>query len=125
MFCPARTTRYWLVWLVIALLPLRGWALAQMAEPVAEVTVAAALLLDTENEAEADLHEDMAMPCHDSGPAATHGTCSLCSVCHAGLAPAPSLVLALPDRLTQVPGPAPVVGLPDGPPSELFRPPRR
>ena len=127
MVRPSRPWLHWLLWLVIALLPLRGWALAQMAAPVADGATPAALLqIDTTTDAAADtdLHDDMTMPCHDAGQASPHGACSLCSVCHAGLAPAPSLVLALPERLTHRPAAAPPAGLPDGPPSELFPPPR-
>lgn len=121
----ARPSLHWLLWLVIALLPLRGWAQAQMAAPAAARAMATAL-----TSADATQHHaDEAMPaCHghvDSTAAPTQGSiCSLCDVCHASLGLTAPVELRLPDLPGAVPTATPVPGLADGPPSELFRPPR-
>ncbi|MEY4909896.1 MAG: hypothetical protein RL260_3614 [Pseudomonadota bacterium] len=115
MFRPSRPSLHWLLWLVIALLPLRGWAMTQMA--VAPVSVAQA--------AEADALP----PCHTGlpDPKATpaHAGCSLCEVCHASLGLPTVTELHLPTLPHAAPAVTPITGVRDGPPSELFRPPRR
>jgi hypothetical protein len=111
MFRPVRPTLHWLLWLVIALLPLRGWAMAQMAVP-----------------AVAPHHATEAAPhCHDDGTqkaTPTHAGCSLCEVCHASLGLPAVVVLHLHTLPHAVPAITPITGVRDGPPSELFRPPR-
>jgi len=112
MVRPPRPTLHWLLWLVIALLPLRGWAMAQMAVP-----------------ATAPHHATEAAPhCHDDGTqkaAPTHAGCSLCEVCHASLGLPAVVVLHLHTLPHAAPTITPITGVRDGPPSELFRPPRR
>jgi hypothetical protein len=64
--------RFWIIALLAALLPLRGWALAVMAP--AEGAVPAATVVS--------------MPCHDSaGNAAPGSTCAACDLCHTPVAP--------------------------------------
>lgn len=114
MLRPTRFTLHWLLWLVIALLPLRGWAMAEMTVmPVAPV------------------HHAMGdqPPCHGDHQAAKaaagHAGCSLCEVCHASLGLPAVIDLHLPALPHAVPAVTPITGVRDGPPSELFRPPRR
>jgi hypothetical protein len=121
MFRPARPTLHWLLWLVIALLPLRGWAMATMAMPPVAATQAAETA-----EAEA------LPPCHsamggmaDAKATPAHAGCSLCEVCHASLGLPTVTVLHLPALPHVAPAVTPITGVPDGPPGELFRPPRR
>ncbi|MEX8494108.1 hypothetical protein [Sphaerotilus sp.] len=107
----SRPTLHWLLWLVIALLPLRGWAMVQMAVPPV-----------------AQHHTTAAAPhCHDEGThkaAPSHAGCSLCEVCHASLGLPAVLVLHLSTLPHAAPAATPITGVRDGPPSELFRPPR-
>ena len=112
-----RPTLHWLLWLVIALLPLRGWAMAQMVVVPATATQAVASA------------DAQAMPaCHIADgqikamPA--HAGCSLCEVCHASLGLPEVMALHLPDLPHAAPVVAPITGVRDGPPGELFRPPR-
>jgi hypothetical protein len=107
----SRPTLHWLLWLVIALLPLRGWAMAQMAVPA----------VTPHHAAEAAPH------CHDQGThkaAPAHAGCALCEVCHASLGLPAVVVLHLPALPHAAPAATPITGVRDGPPSELFRPPR-
>lgn len=121
MFRPARpTTLHWLLWLVIALLPLRGWAMAQMAmAPVSAVPAAhhAADSTQPACHAEAESQAAKATP--------AHAGCSLCEVCHASLGLPAVVVLHLPALPHAAPAITPITGVRDGPPSELFRPPRQ
>ncbi|MDZ7855190.1 hypothetical protein [Sphaerotilus sp.] len=117
----SRPTLHWLLWLVIALLPLRGWAMAAMA-----VSVPAVAMHDTQTTATA---EDTALPpCHSTAatdkPAVQHAGCSLCEVCHASLGLPMVNGLHLPDLPHAAPAITPITGVCDGPPGELFRPPR-
>jgi hypothetical protein len=112
---PRPTTLHWLLWLVIALLPLRGWAMAQMA--TAPVVVA-------------QHTTDAQPPCHgeagtDSPAAVTHAGCSLCELCHASLGMPAVTALPMPTLPHAAPAALPTTGVRDGPPGDLFRPPRR
>ncbi|MFM2348389.1 MAG: hypothetical protein RL654_3142 [Pseudomonadota bacterium] len=120
MFRPARSVLRWLLWLVIALLPLRGWALAEMTAMTA-MPRAAAEALPPCHAAPAD----RSMP-PDADPQAAphHAGCSLCEICHASLGlPAPPS-LSLPRLPQAAPALVPVTGAADAPPDALFRPPR-
>jgi len=76
--------RAWVVLLLIALLPLRGWAAAGMAMPGPEAPVAAEAAAALPP-CHAGLAEDeLAMLAADPAPA-TH-LCSTCDLCHAPLA---------------------------------------
>ncbi|PXW96960.1 hypothetical protein C7444_10557 [Sphaerotilus hippei] len=123
-----RPTLHWLLWLVIALLPLRGWTLTQMSLPAGAPLTVVAHASD-----HAGLPADATpAPCHttdrhDEVPeaaAAGHGSCSLCDVCHASLGLAAPVELNLAPLPEAAPCAATPLGLPDGPPSEPFRPPR-
>ena len=115
---PSRPWLHWLLWLVIALLPLRGWAMAQMA--VAEL--APVLAQGEADQVPHACHETTASPQADT---ALHAGCTLCEVCHAGLAPAVALTLPLPELPHAPPAATEPTGPPEAPPSALFRPPRR
>ena len=74
--------RLWIIWLMLALLPLRGWAVATMQMPggVGEAAAAQA------PPAAAPAHGSA--PCHGAEQpgfdAAGHG-CSLCDLCHSAV----------------------------------------
>lgn len=117
MFRPSRPTLHWLLWLVIALLPLRGWAVAQMAVAVTPIAVAQTAEADT------------LPPCHsgmtDAKATPAHTGCFLCDVCHASLGLPAVIALHLPALPHAAPAVTPITGVRDGPPGELFRPPRQ
>lgn len=103
------------LWLLVALMPLRAWAVAGMGVAV--------LAAASEAAAEAALP-----PCHvatgdDAGPTGDHSACSQCVLC------APVLASALPDGASlscpDSPPPATAIGVaPAGVLESLFRPPR-
>jgi hypothetical protein len=112
-------TRRWtvlVVWIALALLPMRGFAHAVMVGTGAASTSSAAQLAET-----------ILPPCHgvaaDAGQPSAAG-CLMCDLCHGVAAPVAALVAA-PQSLPQM---APLAGStlgagrqqPDGP----FRPPR-
>jgi hypothetical protein len=111
-----------LLWLAIALLPVRGWAVTLM--PMAMGAQAMAV--------EAEPAAPSVMPCHGAMAAeataaaseSTTPTCSLCDLCHTTVAQAPSPPSWPPapdDALPPAAAPSPVDSrLPDG----LFRPPQ-
>lgn len=73
----------WILWLMLALLPLRGWAVASMGVPVVNETAATAV---------AGVAADATAmpPCHQAADVADAGTtttsCQSCDWCHATLA---------------------------------------
>ena len=114
-----------LLWLALALLPLRGFAALLMpvgAAPAAAATVAA----------EAPQHHGAAMPCHggavqdDAAAAAQPGehTCSLCNLCHSGVAAFAAPVLMLPALPQDAPLAQAAPSVEPRAPDSLFRPPR-
>lgn len=116
MFRPSSRLVAAILWLAIALLPLRAVAAGWMSPGV---TVASAASAATET-----------MPCHgvDTDEASigtpVHHVCNLCDLCHAGLTVAPespalALASAMQERATMPSSPHGRVA-PDG----LFRPPR-
>ena len=145
-------TRFWrvaLLTLLMALLPLRGWAWAVMPMPTltqaaagAPDQVASAALHGAHLPAAATLHhaQERATPCHGPQAAAEHGmgdasadtspgtgqahTCSLCDLCHAGVIVPPSW--AWFHGAPPVSPPSWAVSAPHGRDGtdSLFRPPR-
>lgn len=98
-----------LLWLMLALLPLRGWAVGMMNASMA-----------------APAHEASAPACHDAaGDEAAPHAHALCDICHAAAAPASELALPALDR--------PAGGLigwvsvatAEAGPAALYKPPRR
>jgi hypothetical protein len=125
-----------LLWLAIALLPLRAWALSQMnleamgAAPSGVVSAGAAEV-PAQRSLQPDAPPALHLPCHeavvadgdgDSNPGSA--TCSLCDLCHAAVVQAPDAGLRLPELPRSRPqGPATTPIEPRAP-DGLFRPPR-
>lgn len=118
--------RIWLIGLLIALLPLRGWAWATMPVATWEPPPCHA----SAHQADAPLH-DAQDAAHDVAPDAaqdaasdSHATCTLCDLCHAGVISAPDW--AWPDRQPPATAPSwavsPSSGREGG--DDLFKPPR-
>ncbi|MEY4754284.1 MAG: hypothetical protein RJA44_1959 [Pseudomonadota bacterium] len=135
---PLRPTLHWLLWLVLALLPLRGWAWAAMLP--AEVAAAVASVTPDES-------ADPLPPCHrtalkadgtvtvtdggiaaDDGaaadPSSPHPGCTLCSLCHAAAAPADMQLPALPALLPESPSVGPAAQPPGWRADTPERPPK-
>ncbi len=98
-----------LLWLMFALLPLRGWANLAMHLPATDTPVMA--------------------PCHGAEAAAdaadTSQPCTLCGVCHgAVLLPVDTAAQGDDRRAQPIPAAAPLAA-PAAEPEALFRPPRR
>lgn len=128
MFRPSRSLTIWLLWLAIALLPVRAWA--GVAMPVAMSGMAAATVQPEAQVAGAE-PEHSAMPCHGTSDrvddTAAPQACNLCAVCHAAFATLPSLqplVSALsPERPAAAFAPAveaAALAGPERPPRVLF-----
>lgn len=122
MFRLSRRFTTALLWIAIALLPVRGWAAVLMPismgslQPTAVTGAAAA---------------DVAvMPCHAAPQdAAADGgnspaTCSMCDLCHTTVAQAAPTSVALADMHEALPPAAASVVLEPRAPDGLFRPPR-
>jgi hypothetical protein len=111
-----------LLWLAIALLPIRGWAAVVMpSAALAHSAVAAFATMDDGAE------QASVMPCHEAavadGSVSGEHTCSMCDVCHSVAAPVPGALTALlhlPDtgpRIEPAPGiERPVHSGPERPP---------
>ncbi len=97
-----------LLWLLLALLPLRGWANLTMHLPAADTPIMA--------------------PCHGAeaaaDPAGTSQPCTLCDVCHGAMLLA-SHAPQLKDQRSQPLPDAVALAAPAAEPDALFRPPRR
>ena len=134
-----RSSLHGLIWLLVALLPLRGWAMGAgmidrptMPASAAVVALAAEDALDHAlGHAPAGVMPDEAAPghCHDTqAPAQAephHSGCSLCTVCHGGLANPPAFALSLQVAPSSCgPPDADDHPLRDAPRTEHFRPPR-
>jgi hypothetical protein len=122
MFRLSRRFTAALLWIAIALLPVRGFAAVMM--PIMMVDAGSAAVSAPADDA------TTAMPCHDAsqdaGDAsadATH-TCSLCDLCHSSVAATtvPMIALSGPHEAQPYGASPPVLEprAPDGP----FRPPR-
>lgn len=104
MFRPSRPLTTWLLWLAIALLPVRAWAGAAM--PVAMSGMAAtAVQAEAQRVGAEPAHS--AMPCHGASEGdddtAAPQACNLCAVCHAAFATLPSLQPLVPAQLPERP----------------------
>ena len=102
MFRPSRSLTTWLLWLAIALLPVRAWAVAAMPEAMsAAVNGVATPAVTTGLKVAGNLlPAHPAMPCHaaseSADDAAAPQACSLCGVCHAAFAVLPSVQPSVP-----------------------------
>lgn len=115
---PSRPLTVFLLWLAIALLPIRGWAAVVM--PAAGTGAMAVA-------AQADHSEphDAALPCHDGHDESTGGhTCSLCDVCHSAVVAMTGLATALPVLPPARPRAGPAPGIERTVQSGPERPPR-
>lgn len=126
--------RIWLIGLLIALLPLRGWAWATMPvatwEPPpchASAHQADAPQDDAQDDAQdaaPDVAPDAAPDAAQDAASDSHATCTLCDLCHAGVISAPDW--AWPDRQPPATAPSwavsPSSGREGG--DDLFKPPR-
>lgn len=138
---PLRPALHWLLWLMLALLPLRGWAWAAMLP--AEVAAAVASVTPDES-------ADPLPPCHrtalkadqadgtvtvtdggiaaDDGaaadPSSPHPGCTLCSLCHAAAAPVDVQLPALPALLPESPSVGPAAQPPGWRADTPERPPK-
>jgi hypothetical protein len=76
--------RFWIVCLMLALLPLRGWAAASMTVPaaLADASVQVATMDDTSAHAPASCHEAAG----DAASAPAGHACNLCDLCHGATA---------------------------------------
>jgi hypothetical protein len=111
-----------LLWIAIALLPVRGLAAAVMPVAMAGMVPAAASAAADETA--------VAMPCHGASPNATESAadtshaCALCDLCHSSVAAAPAPPIVMPlSHDAQPLGALPRAVEPRAP-DGLFRPPR-
>jgi hypothetical protein len=116
----------WIFWLMIALLPLRGWAFAAMsgpqAEPAAHLSSAASPCHGEAVEAtgpQGDHHDETGSDPH----AASHG-CPLCQICHSTFANAQGANAWLPSPQPSAVPPWHAVSGSQFEPDALFKPPR-
>lgn len=118
-----------LLWIAIALLPVRGLAAAMMPALMPAASPHAAMVVEVPEQ----------MPCHgamaDAAAAEVHAepaaapvgdcpTCSLCALCHASFAQAAPVSLELPTLPSAPPATAAPSALEPRAPDGLFRPPR-
>jgi hypothetical protein len=125
MFRLSRRLTAALLWIAIALLPVRGLAAALM--PLAMGGMqhdAVASLAMTDAAA-------VAVPCHaavqdasDSSSSNAPSTCAMCDLCHTAAAHAAPVSVALPDQHGTLPHAAPSAAIEPRAPDGLFRPPR-
>jgi hypothetical protein len=112
-----------LLWIAIALLPVRGFASVAMPMFMSSLpasSVASAAVDDTAS----------AMPCHgatadkSSAPASSSHTCALCDLCHGTVAQVTQPSVSLPVMHEPQPQAAAPAVLEPRAPDSLFRPPR-
>lgn len=130
MFRPSRPTLHWLLWLVVALLPLRGWAQVQMDNGSGWRTDHAAVAVSATLESPpchvSAAHTPDATPGSTSDPDAASwtGSCAHCTVCHASLGLTWQMALDWPPLPHTAPTPQLATSVAERPPGKLFRPPR-
>lgn len=150
MFRPLRRHAAVLLWAAVALLPLRGLAAAAMpalmpatggAPAIAVASMPAADAMpchgdashhaahDASHVAQGDSHPDAVHDAHHAAATDAAGwgdcpSCSLCALCHGGLAQAPQVLLALTSPQGGPPAAHPWTARAPRAPDGLFRPPR-
>lgn len=113
----------WILCLMLALLPLRSWAVASMGLP--QVTEAPAVALSAD---EAAASEAVLPPCHQSdADGGAPSSCQSCDWCHAAIGMAPHCESATVVLSAEAPTPAvardtgqPAIGGLDRPPRNVF-----
>jgi hypothetical protein len=111
----------WLLWLMLALLPLRSWAVASMGLPASDAAPAAVMA----SEMAAEIGSSGQPPCHDvAGDVGAGAACQACDWCHGAIVLPAEWAFAADDLPAAPPcvGPARDTGrhMPGG----LDRPPR-
>ncbi len=123
---------HWLLWLLIALMPVRGVAQSLMAfAPATGVAGATAPAADaapcpmhaTDATAEVDRAALQSTPAGDGITSVAHAS-SLCSVCHSAMLPLTLALAQAPAIPDGAPLPSHGLGAGRAAPAELFRPPR-
>jgi hypothetical protein len=82
-----------ILWILLALLPLRGWATSDMQVSMALGTLTGAAVAASAVQAAPEAQHEAAAPCHGNAAAAgveaapetssgSHAACSLCDLCH-------------------------------------------
>lgn len=96
------SARHWIVWLMLAMLPLRGWAVATMEMPTAVADGAGF-------EFSSPINTHDRAPCHDAAAdddqGATAHTCGLCDLCHNAVAAAAVFDASAPTAPEALPPP--------------------
>ncbi len=119
----------WILWLMLALLPLRSWAVASMGLPPAGAPVAGAQSAAAPSAAGEPADAVATPACHMAGTddPGIGMNCQACDWCHAVFAPAASAPQAAPAALADPPARTPVrdtgrqaVGGLDRPPRSLL-----
>lgn len=107
----------WILWLMLALLPLRSWAAASMSMPIGDAAPAAMVAVDTAPASE--------LPCHDmAGDAIAGSVCQACDWCHAAIVLPAEWALAADDLPAAPPRVGPARDTGRHMPGRLDRPPR-
>lgn len=115
----------WLLWLMLALLPMRGWAIAGMGLPPAAQDRTLRVAMADESAQHESAQDGSAMPCHQADADAEAGSnCQACDWCHAALAVPPTAgTLGMP-RLSDAPPMTPQLDTGRPAVGGLERPPR-
>ena len=89
------------LWILLALLPLRGWASVSMQAEMA--TNALVTASDTPHHASAPCHEAAPASADDNASGTGHASCSMCDLCHSvALATPASPIDAMQAAVTRV-----------------------
>jgi uncharacterized transporter YbjL len=102
-----------ILWILLALLPLRGWATGDMQVSMALGTMTGAVVAASAMQAAPEAQHHAAAPCHGDGVTAdaagtpepsggSHAACTLCDLCHSvAMAAAEPQVSVLPMAIHQ------------------------
>ena len=127
MFRLSRRFTTALLWIAIALLPVRG--LAAVVMPIAMVAMGGMQQAGSVQSVAATDEAVVEMPCHAASKAAansnnTASACSMCELCHTTVAQAPQVSVTLPELPETQPYAAVPAAIEPRAPDGLFRPPR-
>jgi hypothetical protein len=112
-----------LLWIAIALLPVRGFAAVLMPMAMAGMPPPAVTSSPADGTA-------AVMPCHaavqdaSDSSSNTASTCSMCDLCHTTVAQVAAMLVALPELHETLPSAAAPSAIEPRAPDGLFRPPR-
>jgi hypothetical protein len=116
------SVRHWIIWLMLALVPLRGWAVAAMEMPAAVPDGSGVEVASPINAPERTGCHDAAAG-HDTD-AASH-TCGLCDLCHNAVAASSTVETCNPIAPEALPPPGATRDTGRHALGRLDRPPRR